>query len=184
MIIRNILCMIFILLAFDPAVAQEAIPPATQNNTDNNSIQLYVKLAGIAVTAIATCVGLPIVLLNYRKTKAEIAKIELETEKLRQGINPEATENPLLESRETIPNIPSSVMHLSGRGHMAVLLLIIDFVFAWIVFELASRAIGMINIYPFNTLAMFFIASLLFLPIAKQALRLRAALLMTGLAVS
>jgi hypothetical protein len=61
-----------------------AAPAPTSQPSALSQVDTYVKVAGAVVTGVATVLGIPIVFLTYRKTRAEIAKLELEANALRE----------------------------------------------------------------------------------------------------
>jgi hypothetical protein len=130
---------------------------------------------------VGTILGLPLVFQTYRKTRAEIAKINLEAAKL-------AREAEGLESGAS----PESVMVRIDRGHGNVvtvavdprlrgpLLVLIDAVIAAIFSTLASYAIGLlssIGLFPLDFIIQpLRIAAYLifFLPVLRAARQVKA----------
>jgi len=166
----------FSLYAFSTALAHagaDSSPPSPASPA--TEINTYVTIIGGVLTAVVTLLGLPIVRLNQRKTQAEIVKLELEAEALRnQGAitQPSQVGDGVRINIDNSPN--SNVQILADPRFLAPLLLLVDFVFAWAILTLAGRVL---DIFPFwlpQDLALAAIALYLFLPIAKQAFHIRA----------
>lgn len=149
-------------------------PPSTISEVDT-----YVKVIVAALTGIATIFGLPIVFLTYRKTRAEITKIELESSALRekqisQGEQSKDEEGNIRILVDRSPN--TNIQVLADPRFLAPLLLLLDFIFAWVVLTLASHLLSIFSFGIFHELALIVLALALLLPIAKQVIRVRTVL--------
>jgi hypothetical protein len=155
-----------------------SVTPASQPATISQ-IDTYVKAAGVIVTGIATLFGLPIVFLTYRKTRVEITKLELEAKALKekQGESPNQSKDEDGNIRILVDRSPhTSIQVLADPRFLAPLLILLDFIFAWIVLTLAEY---LLSIFGFDALRHFALAVLaisLLLPIARQVMRVRSVL--------
>lgn len=163
-----------------PAIAQDsAQATATTAPVVTTQIDAYGKAIGAVVTALSAIFGLPIVFLTYRKTRAEIAKLELEASALRekQSVGPERKKDAEGNIRINIENSSGvNIKVLADPRFLAPLLLLVDFIFAWVALTLADKlfAIFTAGIVHAGIIALF--STVLLLPIAKQVLRVRAVL--------
>jgi hypothetical protein len=67
---------ILMLFGIETAMTEPPLPP--QGPALLNELDIYVKVFGGIVTGLGTLFGLPATLLYFRKTRAEIRKLELE----------------------------------------------------------------------------------------------------------
>ena len=169
-------CFGFSLAVLGQAASNQAAsaPPSPAAELD-----LYVKVIGGAVAALATLLGLPIVFLTYRKTRAEIAKLDLEAAALRQGTpSPSGHSAPSAQGIQInvtdSPNV--NVQVLADPRFLAPLLLLLDFIFAWVVLTLAGYVLSIFGIGILRNLALTALAAVLLLPIVKQVVRVRTLL--------
>src|ERR1035437_3424285 len=87
------------------ATSAQTTPPTPLSQAD-----LWVKVIGGIVVVVAGLVGLPTGLLLYKKTRAEITKLELEAAALRA--KPESS----VENRDDVPAGRYNV-HIEGRDN-------------------------------------------------------------------
>lgn len=119
---------------------------------------------------------MPIVVLNFKKTQAEIRKLELEAASLEAN----ATVAGDLEGGISV-NVRDSeyvnVQVLADPRFLGPLLLLLDFIFAWIVITLAGY---FLDIFGFSglipKLIIGLLAILLLIPIAQEARRVKSVL--------
>lgn len=168
-----------VVLAMVPiaALSQSTAPPLPGTAPAMSELETYTKIIGAIITGVATLIGLPIVFLTYRKTRAEIAKLELEAlalrEKLPGAVTTANDQGAVIRvSVEHSPNV--TVQVLADPRFLAPLLLLVDFVFAWVVLTLAGYFLRFFS-FP-GTLALAILAAVLLLPIVKQIFRVRAML--------
>jgi hypothetical protein len=144
-----------------------------------SDIDIIVKIIAGAFAALATLLGLPIVLLTYRKTRAEIGKLELEAQALRQS-QIERGQPPGNDSgniRIIVDNSPNvSVQVLADPRFLAPLLILLDFILAWIILALADAVLSIFGFDVVKAPALAILTALLLVPIARQVLRVRAVL--------
>jgi hypothetical protein len=144
-------------------------------------VDTWVKVVGAIVAGLATLLGLPVVFLTYRKTRAEIAKLDLEAAALREKVPSQTDterkgpdEGGIRINVEHSPNV--NVQVLADPRFLAPLLLLLDFIFAWVILTLAGYFLSVIGLGIFDTVALAILAAILLLPIARQVLRVRAVL--------
>src|SRR5215213_5773781 len=65
------------------AFGQDSASATSASSSFVAALDTYAKVIGVVLTALATLFGLPIVFLTYKKTRAEIAKLDLEATALR-----------------------------------------------------------------------------------------------------
>jgi hypothetical protein len=143
-------------------------------------VSLYATVFGAVLTGLGTLFGLPLVILNFKKTRAEIRKLELEATAL------ERTGQSIVGDVEggvslTVSNSSHvNVQVLADPRFLGPLLLLLDFILAWIVLTFADYFIGIvtsvIHIAGIGMLILLAIACVLLIPIAKEARRVRSVL--------
>ncbi|MCX7275789.1 MAG: hypothetical protein NTZ15_00455 [Burkholderiales bacterium] len=162
-----------------PVVAQPAAAVAASAPTVISEVGSYGTAIGAVITAMAALFGLPIVFLTYKKTRAEIDKLELEANALRQKQGSEGSQSGNQEGNIRI-NVERSqdvtIQVLADPRFLAPLLLLVDFIFAWVVLTLADRLMAIFAVGFIRNGALALLAATLLLPIAKQVLRVRAVL--------
>jgi hypothetical protein len=168
------------LLAPALALAQTAASGvATTPTSVISDVDTYVKIIGAVLTGIATLIGLPIVFLTYRKTRAEITKLELEANALRDKQTTQADRSKDEEGNIRIlvdrsPN--TNIQVLADPRFLAPLLILLDFIFASVVLTLAGHILSIFSFGVVRTLALAVLSVALLLPIARQVLRVRTVL--------
>jgi hypothetical protein len=163
------------------ALAQTSVPATTASGAASALTELdtFVKLFVAGITGLGALLGLPIVLLTYRKTRAEITKLELEGNALRekqstQGERSRDEEGNIRILVDRSPN--TSIQVLADPRFLAPLLLLLDFIFAWVVLTLANYLLAVFSFGLFRQLALVVLAVALLFPIARQVLRVRTIL--------
>jgi hypothetical protein len=158
-----------------PIFPTPVAPPAAAPYAD---LDVITKIAGAVITGLATIFGLPLVLLTYKRTRAEIVKINLEAASLREKLPPHNDQQGIRDEAGTrisvdhSPNVHVEVVF--DPRFLIPLLLMLDFIFAWIVLTLADGFLGLLQL---GFIAKFFLpilAALLLLPIAREVIRARA----------
>jgi hypothetical protein len=172
---------VVLLLWSTPAFGQASIsatptpaPPSALSEVDT-----VVKIIGAFITGLATLIGLPILFLTYRKTRVEITKLELEANSLREKQRAKSTLETSDEGniRIVVDNSPYATIEvLADPRFLAPLLILLDFIFAWIVLTLAGHVLSIFGLGPIRTFLLVVFSGLLLLPIARQVLRVRAVL--------
>jgi hypothetical protein len=141
--------------------------PATTTTTSLwSSLDTYAKVIAAVVAAITAMLGIPVAFLQTRKTIAEIRKIELEAKKLRE---------------QTSDELPAeyhgnNIQILVDPRFAAPLLIVLDFVIAYIILALADYALRLFQIEIFSSIVLPIVGAALFLPLLREALRLRGTL--------
>jgi hypothetical protein len=162
-------------------------PPASAPTTSNaqstaptplSQADLWVKVIGGIVAGVAALIGLPTGILLYRKTRAEITKLELEADALRtkpdSGIEKQdilaGTYNVHIEGRD------NRVQITADPRFLAPLLVLLDFIFAWVVLYLANDLFSLLPLRALANLLTVLLAFVLLIPIARQVQRVRTLL--------
>jgi hypothetical protein len=139
------------------------------------SLETYVKVIGGIVAGLGTLFGLPITILQFQKTRAEIRKLELETESLKaKNISTGGT----WQSNKIIIDHSdnASVQILADPRFLGPLLLLLDFIIAWIILSLASYALDTFLDGTLRALVLGLLAIILLVPIAREARRVKKVL--------
>ena len=138
-------------------------------------LDAYVKVFGAVLTGLGTLFGLPLALLSFRKTRAEIRKLELEAAALQGKANADGR-----VEAGTVISISHShdlnVQVLADPRFLGPLLLLLDFILAWVVLTLAGIFMNLFNFGIISTAALGLLAALLLAPIAKEARRVKQTL--------
>ena len=181
---------LFMLVLSSPISAQTAgTPPQSQAETPFVSqVDLYAKIVTAVLTAIGTLFGLPAALLFFRKTRAEIRKTELEAVALAAKLS---DQQPVLQDKFSAGGV-AIVLNDSDSNRIIVmadprllgpLLILLDFVIAWIVLTLASYPIGFFlrtfhlgGIFALDDLVRIIVAAVLLVPLFREARRIRKVL--------
>jgi len=153
--------------------------PSLASPTTVSDLSTYAKLGAAVITGIATLLGLPLVLLTYRKTRAEITKIELESNSLRQVQASQGDQSKVPEGSIQIivdRSKDTNIQVLADPRFLAPLLVLLDFIFASVVIRLAGLFFEIFSLDFIQKFAMGILAIVLFLPIGRQVLRVRAVL--------
>ena len=160
-----------------------ASAPTTSNAqptapTPLSQADLWVKVIGGIVAGVAALIGLPTGILLYRKTRAEITKLELEAAALRTKPDSGIEKQDILAGTYNV--------HIEGRGNsvqitadprfLAPLLVLLDFIFAWVVLYLANDLFSLLPLRTFANLLTVLLAFVLLIPIARQVQRVRTLL--------
>ena len=163
-----------------PAQTSPSVAGTAASPQPTSELSADIKIFGTAITALATLLGLPIVFLTYRKTRAEISKLELEAEALRkqQDSSMHASgQDDEGRFRIVVDHSPNTTVQvLADPRFLAPLLLLLDFIFAWVVLSLAGHLFSIFSAGEFGDVALAVLAAILLLPIARQVLRVRAVL--------
>jgi hypothetical protein len=135
----------------------------------------YVKVFGAVLTGLGTLFGLPIVFLSFKKTRAEIRKLELEAAALQGKANAEGA----VQAGTTIAISHShdlNIQVLADPRFLGPLLLLLDFILAWIILTLAGIFLNIIHLGVISTALLAVLAAALLAPIAKEARRVKQTL--------
>jgi hypothetical protein len=149
---------------------------ATTTTSLWSSLDTYAKVIAAVVAAITAILGIPVAFLQTRKTIAEIHKIELEAKKLREQTGDELP----AEYQGHQVNISNSdgnnIQILVDPRFAAPLLIVLDFVIAYIILALADYALRFSQIEILSSIVLPIVGVALFLPLLREALRLRGTL--------
>jgi hypothetical protein len=155
------------------ALAQTPTGDPTLTNTD-----LLVKIIGGVIAGLVALIGIPLGFLTYKKTQAEIRKLELEAQSLEHQIPTSSrTRTASNGVNVAVDNSPNAIINvLADPRFLIPLLLLTDFVFAWIALTLAGHLLSIFELGGLGDLLMVFLAGVLLLPIGRQAMRVRSVL--------
>jgi hypothetical protein len=154
------------------AFAQAASQPSANWLAEADA---YVKVVGAVLTGLGTLFGLPIAALVFRKTRAEIRKLELEAAALQGKAN--ASGEVHAGTNISIKNSHNlSVQVLADPRFLGPLLLLLDFILAWVVLTLAGIFLRLFDLGIISTALLGILAAALLAPIAKEARRVRQTL--------
>jgi Na+-transporting methylmalonyl-CoA/oxaloacetate decarboxylase gamma subunit len=110
----------------------ESHAPSTAEKTEPTLLSVaeeYVKVVGGAITVVGTLLGFPLVYQTFRKTRAEIAKIDLEAAKLRKELGETAPAKPVTAPdgyRINVEGEGNGVSILTDPRWAAPLLVLVD----------------------------------------------------------
>ena len=160
------------LVLFAQSVPSTTSPPSMGWLGD---IDTYPKVVGAVLTGLGTLFGLPIVILNFKKTRAEIRKLELEAAAL-ESKAPVAGDVEGGTSIRIQDSDNVNVQVLADPRFLGPLLLLLDFILAWIVLTLAGYFLSFISLGIIRTALLAALAAELLIPIAREASRVRSVL--------
>lgn len=140
----------------------------------------YVKIVGGVITVLATVLGFPLVYQTFRKTRAEIAKIDLEATKLRKELETAGTTG-LVGGQEGyqiyVDGAHNSVSVLTDPRWAAPLLVLVDAFIAFVFSAVASFAIGFLPFpYLLKEPIRLIVYLIIFYPVFQAARRVKKSL--------
>jgi len=154
--------------------AQSPSPtPETPKDFWGNLDTTTKALAGV-VGLITTILGVPVAFLLIRKTKAEIRKTELEAKQLESNL---VSASDRIDSGGHKINIENSseinIQILTDPRFLNPLLLLLDFIIAFIISLLADYTFEVFFPYPIPRILSIGVAIFLFVPILQEAFRVK-----------
>jgi hypothetical protein len=178
--IRQVVIVI-LLLSASLVLGQESGPaiPTPTPPSALAQVDTLAKIVAALITGLAALIGLPLVFLTYRKTKVEITKLELEANALRvkQDAHSSSGRPPEGNIRINVENSPDSTINvLADPRFLAPLLILLDFIFAWIALTMAGYFLSVFALGIFGTILLTVLSAFFLMPIARQVLRVRAVL--------
>jgi hypothetical protein len=160
-------------------LSQQVMYSQTQSATNTSvwsNLDTYAKVIASVVAAVAAILGIPVAFLQTRKTVAEIHKIELEAKKLREQTDHEVPVE-YQGHRISISNSDgNNIQILVDPRFAAPLLIVLDFVIAYMILALADYALRLFQIEILSSIVLPIVGVTLFLPLLREALRLRETL--------
>jgi len=167
---KIILTVIIVIGTISIAIGQGTEPEINPNWL--SQLSSYAKVFGLVLTGLGTLFGLPLTILNFRKTRAEIRKLELEanaleTNEMSNETNNEGYRISIKESNNV------KIKILADPRFLGPLLLLLDFIIAWIIITLSSYLLGLIITRVFRTLIVLIIAGILLIPIYQESVRVK-----------
>lgn len=166
-------------LALDnPDKAANATSPVDANGSPTAVKVLgeYVTVVGGVVAALGAVFGLPLVYQTFQKTRAEIRKINFETEKLEAELR--ATVNPAVSAGVSSHDVKvriegglgNAVTIMTDTRFSIPLLLLVDGMIAYVYYGVASFAIDLIPLPKIFVAPLYLILfALVFLPLLRTA---------------
>jgi hypothetical protein len=136
--------------------------------------QSYVTIVGGVIAGLGTVLGLPLVYQTFRKTRAEITKIELESTKLKEELRGHIASpgqiGPPDGLRIAMDGIGNTVTVLTDPKFLAPLLVLIDALIAGIFATIASYAIGTLPLgFIIEQPLRLIVYLVIFLPVLRSA---------------
>jgi hypothetical protein len=180
-LMRNKICfyklaaIISIILLASPILsfAQGADSPSTSPIQLAN-LDIYAKIFLAVITGLGTILGLPLVLMNFKKAQVEIRKLKLEAT---------ALETKMAEVKDEAVKVISihdsnhvSVQIMADPRFLGPLLLLLDFIYAWIVMMLAGYCVRILDFGLISPMIQVLLAIIVLYPIAKEARHLKSEL--------
>ena len=166
-IIRNNIFLIFFTIFILFGNHGLALPDDIQQDSNwMSQLDISAKIFALIITIL----GIPIAFLQFKKTKAEIRKIELEAESLKEK---NIDENVLDLYKINIDGSKNVVNILADPRFISPLLILLDFIIAWIILKFASYAFGWIFQNVLRDIALVLVAIILFVPIYREAQRVK-----------
>jgi hypothetical protein len=173
---KNGFCFLLLLLVLSACTASPAsISSPTNAPNQAETVDTYVKIFTGVIAGLGALFGLPLTFLQFRKTRAEIRKLELEAKALEsRQVSIEDVVQPyrivVSDSRDV------TVAVLADPRYLGPLLLLLDFIVAWIVLSLANYALGVFLSGAILTLIVGLLALFLLVPILREAKHLKRVL--------
>jgi hypothetical protein len=161
------------MLLFQQMVYAQTQSVTTTTTSFWSSLDTYAKVIAAVVAAITAILGIPVAFLQTRKTIAEIRKIELEAKKLREQTDDELPADYQGHQINISNSDGNNIQILVDPTFAAPLLIILDFVIAYIILALADYALQLFQIEILNYIILPIVGVALFLPLLREALRLR-----------
>lgn len=167
----------FLLLALPKSTLAQPTPSPSPEDKVPVWLQeadLYAKIIGGSLAAVVTLLGLPMAVMQFRKTRVEIRKLEAEARSLEGNLAEGASA--VAGHRIVIDGSNNTVKILADPRFLGPLLLLLAFILAWVLITLAGYAVGLFVPGQLERLIVGVLAALLLVPIAREARRIRAAL--------
>lgn len=133
---------------------------------------IYVKIIGGIIAAMLALLGTPVAYLQTKKTKREIRKLELEAEALANGIQKTRTFTDDNSINIVESQIESLTIMIDPRLR-GPLLLLLDFIVAWIILTIANTALNIFLGGPLSNILLIVLGAVLLWPILKEARRVK-----------
>ena len=165
---RNNIFLIFFTIFILFGNQRLAIPDDIQQDSNwMSQLDISAKIFALIITIL----GIPLAFLQFKKTKAEIRKIKIEAESLKEK---NIGENVLEGHKINIDGSKNVVVNmLAYPRFISPLLILLDFIIAWIILEFASYAFGWIFQNVLGDIALVLVAIILFVPIYREARRVK-----------
>lgn len=173
--IKRILLILTGFLFLSAMVSAQSPSPTPETPKDFwGNLDATTKAVAGVVGLITTILGVPVAFLLIRKTKAEIRKTELEAKQLESNLvsaggNTESNGHTINISKSSEINIQI----LTDPRLLNPLLLLLDFIIAFIISLLADYTFEIFFPYPIPRILSIGVAIFLFVPILQEAFRVK-----------
>lgn len=148
--------------------------PPPQSTDWISNLDTYTKLIGGIIAGLGALFGLPVAFMQIRKTSVEIRKLELEAAELQaKGLSTNAgfhqgANTVVIENSQDV-----SVQILADPRFLGPLLLLLDFIIAYVVITLADYALDLFVSGWIRTVLSGIVIALLLVPILGEAVKVR-----------
>ena len=174
--LRHLIAITVVIFAAATAVADEPAKEPSKSEAAT-SFENATKLVTAVVGGLTFLFGLPVTLLLIKKTRAETRKLELEAAALQQKLGGNSEVDKVVDSSTLdirIHDSPNATIKITADPRLlAPLLVVLDFVVASVLISLARYALDFVVSGPLETLLVTLLYAILFIPILRQALRVR-----------
>jgi len=137
-----------------------------------NHLDTYSKIFAAVLAGLGALFGLPLAVISFKKTRAEIKKLELEAQALEAN-------SPVPQDREEgyRINIENSndvnVQVIADPRLLGPLLLLLDFIVAWILLSLLNYVLDIFRIGVISRIITVIVGVIILTPILRESLRVR-----------
>ena len=158
------------------APATSPSPTQANNSAWLGQLDTYAKVIGGVVAGLGTLFGLPLVILNFKKTRAEIRKLELEAAALQNKTLSADAVSQYANRIEIVNSDNNTIQVFADPRFLAPLLLLLDFIVAWGILTLAGYVIDFFVPGILSTIMTALLAGILLVPIVREARRVKRVL--------
>lgn len=167
---KSFLGIVFALLVVTPVHAETAF----EDRHLLEQVDLTLAVLSGVVALVVALIGVPVAWMSIRKTRATINKTELEAQKLRSELKSLGTTEAVAGENGTRVEIVGDrnvVSFVTDPRLSGPLLIVVDFVVAWIIITLLNYALRVLPIYLgiLQSLLVGGVAAFLFIPILQDA---------------
>ena len=135
------------------------------------AIETWAKVVGGVAAAVGGVVGVPYAFLQIQKTRVEIRKLEREADDIVRAIPLEEGYHVSIGSVSEDARVHIQI--LADPRFLGPLLLLLDFIVAWIVLTLCGVAFSILDFGVISQIALAALAAFLLVPIFREARRIK-----------
>lgn len=160
-------------LTFAQDSAETSLPPDLQR------LDAISKVAGTIIGAVVAVIGIPAGIILYRKTRAEIRKLDLEAQEI-EARSVRST----VDSQNDLFSIQSAVNIRSPKSELrlwASMYLMMEFIMWFAVYQILNSFLGLLYLGVLEMAFRFALGVFVFVPMAKNAKRIQHSLCPTGI---